>query len=788
MKKTIISLLFLFIFSYSKSQTNHNIRGNAVDSDNNSIEYFHAVLLSPVDSSIIQGGAFIDGVFEFHKIKSNSYILQLSSVGYQTYYSNIKKTTQQTENLGIIKLASLRLKEVNVTAIRPFFRMEKDKFVMQIENSSLSDIGTSIDVLRQTPMVIIDSDNNLSVAGKDNTLVFIDGRKIYSNQELEMINSATIKKIEVITNPSAKYEASGKSVINIVTQKTQLLNGVSSRIKSDVIAGRKTWATEDLTLGYKNNKINILANYTYKFGKQKSYENFIREVILTLNDKTTTDYSTTFTSDYNTHEYRGGFNYKINNKHRLGVQINGWYNNNKYSTYTENNYSINSANGKTTTKSLNKPNAYLSTFNFNYDFIPDTLGQKLAVLLDFTRYSSDSDEKIYETDGTQLDSNIINNQSDYDIYSAKIDYQLPLSSINTELEVGSKYSKVTDGSKSVFSTLVNGSWQLQDIYTNKHNFDEELTAFYITLDKKIQKLSLNAGVRWEHIKSDGDNGKISIIDTSYSKFFPSASVNYKFNKKLSLTINYSKKIRRPSYSSLNPTIIYVDKYFYRQGNPNLRPEISNIYEISSTINDNLTVNFGYQYHKNPINFAFYQDKDNPSITMLTTENYKKKESLYLNASYRLMSKSGKFSLQNTLGYKKPKMKIRDHDESRTLSKPYYYFQQTCNVLVVKNTTLYSNFLFYHLGENDIFSYKSMSNFSIGIRTKFYKNKLLINAYANDIFDSMTWKKYTSINTMTMDHTYDPDNTYFKLSLTYNFGTFKPKLKSYSGNREEQNRL
>lgn len=787
MKKLSFLLLMVSGIYFSVGAQTSRIIGYVVNTNKKPVEYFHAVLLSPTDSSVLRGGAFIDGKFEFTKEKTGTYLLQLSSVGYQTYHKKLKVTDEQSIDLGTIQLESLNLKEVNVTALRPSFRMEKDKFVMRVENSSLSDLGTSIDVLRQTPMVLVDAENNLIVAGKDNTIVYVDGRKINSQQELEMINSKDIKKIEVITNPSAKYDASGQSVINIITKKSGLLNGISTIVKTEMLIGRRIQAFENITLGYKQDGLTIFGNYGYRFGKSKSFESFVREIIPTPVNRTTTDYHTTFLSDYNSHDYRLGFRYKMNEKHSLGAQLNGWYDKTTYESKTRNKYSIDKVPGITQTNIRYVPDNLQNSYNLSYDYTPDSLGQKLSVLLDVTRYSTNNNEEIEEIDNGKANSNRMNNNSDYDIYSAKVDYSLPIASQHAKLELGGKYSHISDGSSSYFSTLINGEWQVQERYINTHNYKESLSALYATIEKKINKLTINAGVRWEYINSNGNNGTTTIIDTTYSRFFPSASLNYTFSENLSLTLNYSKRISRPSYNSLNPTIIYVDKYFYRQGNPHLVPELSDVYELSSRIK-NLTVNIGYQLRKKPIYFAFYQDKTNPNITMLTTENFMKKEQFYANASHKFSSRSGIFTMHNTAGIRKPKMVILDHGKSRTLSKPFYYFQQSCELLLFKQHTLYSNFLFYRPGDNDIFSYESISNFSIGIRGKLLNKKLQFNLYANDIFDSMIWKKNTSINLMTMDHKYDPDNSYLKISLTYNLGTFQPGLKSRSGNREERNRL
>ena len=222
-KSKIIFLLFI-ISTINSVANNYVITGKIIDTENKLIEIGNVILLNPKDSSIIKGELFMSGQFRISSISDDEILLKITSVGYQDNLQLFKRTNTDTlVDIGIITLKiNNNLKQVEVISKLPLFERDGEKVKVNVENSVLSSAGTVLDVLKKSPTVMIDNSDNVSIFGKGNAVIYIDGQQIASNDILKTISSTEIKEIEIIANPSAKYDAAGKAVINISTKKNNL--------------------------------------------------------------------------------------------------------------------------------------------------------------------------------------------------------------------------------------------------------------------------------------------------------------------------------------------------------------------------------------------------------------------------------------------------------------------------------------------------------------------------------------------------------------------------------------
>jgi hypothetical protein len=781
--KYVFSLFVAFILTIIHPNIwaqEYKIAAIVNDETGHPIDYFNALVRSHVDSSAVKGGAFIEGRLVISVLGNQSYILEISGLGYKKKYLPINNLKDNLD-LGNIVLNTQELKEVLIKGTKPIFKIEKDKFIINIENSYLSNVGSSMDVLRYTPMIIVDSRDNLLVAGKENALIYINDKKVASKQELQSLKSSDIKKIEVITNPSAKYEASGQAILNITTINP-ITNGLFSSIEFQSTTAKRQSFFLSPKIGYKGKKLTIVLDYLLSKNKYESAENTIRRNHL-LN--TSTDERGITKAELLNHDYSISMDYYPNKKNIVGFQYKGWNNSGTSNLKNIDNYSMEVTDGISTVNTSETPHEIYNSCNFNYQITLDTVGQKVSFLLDYTDFAKKKNAYVNENDNGDYTQNRLDEHLDYQIYSMKSDYTLPLSSFSSVIELGTKYSSAINNSSTMFERNVNNVWVLDNSFENSYDFKENISAAYLTFSKDYRSLKFNTGIRFEHTLFNGKTNNLTFLDTTYLNYFPSVSVSNKFSKNSSISISYSRRIKRPSYYSLSPYIYYVDKFSYRQGNPTLKPTISDIIEVSF-LYKKLTGNVGYSYVKNATVFLYETALENPSVTKIILANHKKVEFYYLNVAHNFSGK--KYSMNNSLGIKIPKANISYINGNVNLYKPLLYFKHSAKLSLPLDFLLFADFSYINYGHVLLEEKKPLYNLSLGFNKLFFKKKIVLNVVANDILDTYNWKDIRKINDYEIIHEYIPDDTYLRISLRYNFGISKTFFKSKSGNNEETNRL
>ncbi|RNC63424.1 outer membrane beta-barrel family protein [Proteiniphilum sp. X52] len=776
----LLLLLFKIVLSSEPILAQNTIKGYIIDSDSIPIEYVNITILNP-DSSFIKGGGFYDGYFEMFSIEESEIIVNITALGYKQTNIPIKFNSQRTDIfLKNIVLDTQQLDEVIITAKRPTFRNENGKIIVNTENTILSDLGTSIDVLKRIPMLIIDASDNITVAGKDNAVIFIDGRQIRSNDELRILNSSNVKKVEVIIDPTAEYDATGHSVIHIYT-KTNTLNKLSGSVRTQVSYSDRFSELLGGELNAIHGENTTYLSVFFNKNNSKSKETFLRETTAET-DKTVMDYSKENFNKRNTVNYILGNTWDLSWKHKIGAQLIGWFSNNKQDSRTDN--IIDFSENPLKTLSHGNGRNFQNTLNLNYRLNIDSVGHSLDVLADHTiRKNKDNTLFINETIHDDYENL---NKIKFDIYSLKIDYSNPIHRLIT-FRLGSKYSQVRNKSNSIFNSLDNREIEFED-FNNNFSYAEYLLSAYVSASFNLNKAGiLQTGIRMENDKGFGENNNIKIIDRSHTSFFPNIIYSKDIKNKFGISLSYAKRINRPAYSTLNPTIYYFDEYTYSQGNPELKPTISTNYGLSFSYNKSLFLNFSYSYRKNPIFFAFVQDENNPLVTKIISTNYSKAHYFSVTSSFTKVFFQ-KWSTSTTLGFRKPHLIINDHGKEKLMKKPTIYFTHTSDITLPLNFTPFISYNYYILGDFDIAWYENLWSFDVGLKKTMLKNKLVLNIYASDIFDTNSERKHMSIGKMKMSHKYVVDDTFIRMTLSYNFGVDKINFNKRSGNQEEINRL
>lgn len=609
MKKIILGL-FLMLSVVAKAET-ETIKGTVVDSRGEAMPFVTISVLRQ-DSSLLTGaitdeeGKYLIEVTNGPSTKG--LIIQASYVGYQTAFGGPDF---------VLREESERLKEVEVKAKKPLIERQMDKLVVNVSASPLSAGSNGNDILRRAPGVRIDKDGNITVNGKS-VEIWVDGKPSYlSGQQLKAMldgtDGNTIEKIEIISNPSAKYDASGQGgIINIKTKRNMMkgLNGMLSAAYGGMYFGDvKRWLSNEmfsLNLNYRGEKTYTFGQFTQVFAQNDIDFESYRETPM-LKNYSYSDYAMNF--QY--YMLKVGNDWYIDSLNTLGFILQVPFMDVDQHIVPGRNsaYMIQGADTtNSTTNSQNRLKAPQHTANLNYTHtFSEALERELTVNIDYNRYNNGSvnfQETNYDKPFGGINSLAIDIKSRQivNIYSAKLDFQTKFWKTGM-IEAGIKYAlSSTDNNMTTDSTR-NGDARPTD--HNAFRYDEHVAAAYISVGKQFgEHWSVKIGLRGEYTFSHGDwkdDGVDSIINKSYFDPFPTAYIGYtskplgKIQQPIAVSASYTRRIKRPSYWMLNPFTSYVDAYSIQKGNTNLTPEFNNDVELhfSWTQYWNMTFNFAH---------------------------------------------------------------------------------------------------------------------------------------------------------------------------------------------------
>ncbi|MFK7775842.1 MAG: TonB-dependent receptor [Saprospiraceae bacterium] len=637
MKNILLTISFLFSFFIINAQ-NGIIKGQLADEKGTVLEYANVLLLNPLDSTLIKGVVTnLDGGFIFEEVEKGSYLVSASSVGFNESYSELINSNGDEISINpLILTQGLELSEVTVTIKKPFIEMKADKIVVNVENSTVNSGNSAIEILQKSPGVIIDKDNQISLRGKQGVLVMINGKNQYLTGEeltrlLESMPAENIQSIEIITNPSAKYDAEGNAgIINIRLKKNNNI-GFNGAVNAGIRKGQKLSYNTGLNFNYRSNKINI-----YGSGSMNEWAGFqdlvIKKVIPFNEGETTFDQNSDMTDNERSYNTRLGIDYNLSDKTTIGVLYNFNEENNVWNNDNRTEITGTNTPGFNILNVIGKNEGFWNQHSINFNAVHnfDDKGTSLTFDADYSLYQSDF-ENTYDND--YLDENnemvlapfMLRNfeQSDIDIFATRLDFTKSFEA-GYNLELGAKLSMVTTDNDTKFEALENGNWENQTNRSNNFVYDENVMAAYANVSKSFGKINIQAGLRMEHTNSEGNSVTLeSSVPREYTDFFPSLSLSHTIGEKHSLSYNYSRRINRPSYQDLNPFIGYLDDYTFSIGNPLLNPQYSNSFGVNYGFGNSFFVSANYSRTKDAITEVIEQfSSENKTFqTTINLDNY-----------------------------------------------------------------------------------------------------------------------------------------------------------------------
>ncbi|WP_396143300.1 TonB-dependent receptor domain-containing protein [Flavobacterium sp.] len=627
MKLKLIITCLLCSFFYGFSQNSGSIKGKVIDKNSKqALPYVNIVVKD--NNKIVTGGVTKDdGSFTINQLALQKYTIEIQFIGYTTSIKNIDLTNNANYNFGIIAIQEdvTELKEVQVVSERSSMVQKIDRKVINVGKDLIASGTTASEIMNNIPTVSIDPQTKeISMRGNSNVRVLIDGKpsNVSIEQLLQQIPSASIKQIELITNPSAKYNPEGMSgIINIILHKNSQ-DGFNGSINTGVTFGITPKTNSALNLNYRVGKVNFYTNYGFNHGinanngfvdserpGQENYQDF------------------KFKNKNSSHLIKLGMDYYINDKNTL-------------SAYTNQSFTIGSGTGLTTvvyenlinrnttqifgSSSNNKNQTY--DVVFKHDF--DKKDENLELQLNYSHTVNDENTKYNETVFNPTQSydrtNLVNGTTDYFQFNA--DYVNPISE-STKIELGVETRIQNSGNR--FNDI-NPSFSSAN---NAFDFGRNIYSAYTNVSKQIGKWSGQLGVRLEYFDLDA-NFAINETNPAFSDtqnisddlftVYPSAFFTYTANENNSFNFNYSRRVDRPSIGQISPIREWTTPLMESRGNPGLDPQFTNSFEVNYTRNTKLgsiTSGVFYRNISDEISRTVYNDPNNVNRNILSYDNF-----------------------------------------------------------------------------------------------------------------------------------------------------------------------
>ncbi|RZJ64652.1 MAG: TonB-dependent receptor [Flavobacterium sp.] len=568
------SLAFVLLFStmlVNAQQKLGKVSGGIVDEKGIELPFVQVSLKKVTDSITIKAMlADEKGNFNF-EISDGKYFIELKMVGYGTVYSKIFDIINaQHQSLGSIQLmpTATQLNAVNITATLPFVERRADKLIVNL--NGLGSGAPIMEVMNQLPGVSVTPDDRISLNGKS-VQIYIDGKATTLSSEalasmLKGISSSAIQKVELIAQPSAKYDAAGNGAIINIIRKRNYKAGLNGNVYAGGGKGTFGKANGGLNLNYKGKAYNLLLNLDYNYNKY-FYDSYIASTFFDDNgiatSQSTTDIKSTRTNANYTPNL--GMDFYLSKRTTLSASVKPGF-----QTFGRNsNANIDDVAGQS--QFINLVNIHASNFSsgLRLQHQIDSLGRDLTLDFDYYRYGNynDQDNKTVTFSPASALPSLVKQDRVFDVYAFKMDYTHPLSK-GHQLEMGMKTSYVNAKNSNFYQDFT-----VQQ--TNLFNYKESISALYLTYARTGEKFSYQLGIRGEYTNGQGEQefGK-ERFGRSYFQPFPSIHLEYKFTKNHSLSLGMNKRVERPGYESLNPLVRIITSNNLQQGNPALKPLVA----------------------------------------------------------------------------------------------------------------------------------------------------------------------------------------------------------------------
>jgi outer membrane cobalamin receptor len=794
MKQLFSCICLLLINNLLPAQVapSSNLMGKITEAQTHQPVAYATIELLKADSSRVKGAlANENGTFHFDGVKIGHYIISIKALGYATKKMSVSIVEgANIQDIGISR-QSKELQEVSIRATKPLIENKNDRIIMNVENSVVAAGNNVLELIKMAPLVKLDQNDKITLKGKTNVLIMLDGKALPGETlgaVMQNISAEQVAKIELITNPSAKYDASASGgIINIITRKgTDMgLNGTAT-----IGASRSSYNrfNTGLTMNYRTKKLNVYGNIYYRDGKSSKNETLTR-FLSSGTDQQTLETPSILRGHSTSESGKIGIDYNPNKTTVIGFAFDGIFSQVSNNLKATSNFSSGGQSSDSTLKSTSNPknNIKFTSYNLNYKNTLDTTGEELLINLTHSRFDGLNRQDLFaEMRRASVDPSLQSYNSSnrtvslFNITTFQTDYTHPFNK-NTSLELGLKesYTASRNESSNIGNNFINDTTGI-----SRTRYTENVIAGYLNLSKQLRRLKIQAGLRAEQTNAQLTTNNYK---SSYLNLFPSAGIEESFSDHYQISLTYSRKISRPDYESLIPFIIPIDRYSEEKGNPNLKPEYSNSFELTNTYK-NISITLGYTRTNQAIT-DFINQNLQTNVWSFTKANFDKMENFSIALNIPLTITKW-WDVSNSvfgthISYYDKNIGGETFDQaaySASISSiNSFSLPDQIKAEVTGNYNSPSLSGLYHISHN--------YQINAGISKLFINNLARVRLGINDIFHSAGYKINTDFGSLRFNGSSYTDSRRVTLSLSYKFGKkIPPAPEKINGSENEKNRL
>jgi len=720
------------------------------------------------------------GAFRFGAVPAGKYELQVRYVGYRTAAPvAITVAAARPATLAPVLLAADRklLGGVTVTAAKPFIEQHADKLVLNVAASPIAAGGTAYDVLGRAPGVL-EQNGGFVLRGKTAT-VLLDGKTTnLSGEELKTMLSAmpgnTLDKVEVIANPSARYDANGAAIINIITTKSRKLgtNGVATL---GVGTGQYGRYNAGLSLNHRTARLNVyggldrLENQVYtstsamrRAGGELEIRENGREVRHNQNNSA-----------------KLGFDYELSKNSSAGIVLKGMLNTRDTDGQNLARLSTNVALDASTVRNLGTAQFLSPSVNIYYKTKLDTLGRTLSLNADYFGYHKEwhndyttryFDNQMQENGPASLLRD--NSPARNSVRSATVDYSQPFHKGTLEAGLKTTFTS-TDNDIRWEQATAGQPWAVDAGKTNHFIYRENINAAYGTFSRTVQKVDVQLGLRAEQTNTTGTSlttGQSTL--RSYLNLFPSVSAQYNKSEKVQLGFSYSRKIDRFRFGIVNPFVTYISQYSYAQGNPNIRPSFSHNFEFTHSYNNLLSTSVSYGHHTDVL-METYRREAATQVVVHSFDNFRSAESLSASTTLSKPLLHNKWMTVTTLGLEYARINNAPGVGLST-ARPAYYFSSNHTLTLPYGLKAEASAMYMSPMTFGGIAFKPRFSSSFGVSKSMFKEAATLTLNVSDVFNTQRNGYDVLANGLNATSLDKAESRFVKLNFSYKFGNQRVK--------------
>ncbi|HLF63216.1 MAG TPA: TonB-dependent receptor [Saprospiraceae bacterium] len=796
------ALLILLNCALYASAQNSLITGSLSDDDGKPVEFASIVLYTP-DSIIVKVETTDEtGTFTIANVKEGNYFLEATCIGYADFVlPDLAVLTGQDLDLGqlILNIAAIELETAMVSATRAMVEIKPDRTVFNVQGTINSAGDNGLSLLRKAPGVLVDNNNNISVLSRSGVLIYIDGKRLPLSGDnltnyLENLPAEQIDRIDIISNPGARYEAEGNAGIIDIRLKKDTNHGANGSVSATYSEGQRARGNVNASGNYRNKTLNTFGSLGYNEGIY-----FNEMFFLSFQNGLELDEIVNSERHSDGIDYRLGTDFFLHDKHTIGFLVTG--NNGSGNHASRNRIEIGSESSTMVDSILHATNASVQsvdngTYNLNYSY--QSKATRLNIDADYGRYRNETNHtqpnQYYSPDEQDLLTEIrtaYDTPVEIDIYTFKTDYETE--TLGGTVGMGMKLSRVSTDNTFLFYDIPESERILNDRRSNQFLYDENVYAGYLSFARSItEKWNFSAGLRLEQTDATGDlmaflpELQEPPVELNYLNTFPTVGLTYQYKPEHVFALNYGRRINRPDYNVLNPFREQFSELSFSKGNPFLRPEIVNNFELGYTLKYRYNFKLSYSRTLDQITRLIAPDDVDPRAGFITWDNLAVQTIYAANISLPLEINKWWNAYVNLSGTHLDNQADYGGDAIVDVQAwTYNIYQQHTFKLPGQLTGEISGWFSGPGVWGGVFIYETSWSLNLGLQRKFLKDQMNVRLSVNDVFYESGWSGYSRFNGLYAEGRGVWDSRRASLSVSMNFGNKNVKSRNRKTGLEDE---